>query len=316
VTKTSAEIEAEVEASRAELDQTVEALKEKMTPTALFDDFKGSMKGAGNQMLSNLADKASTNPMPLLVIGAGLAWLMMGSNSKPSYGRSGYRGGEGYSGRYPSDAYGAYDDDDSGRSGLKQKVSDAASAAGDKVHDVAGAASDKVHGLASSARDAASSARSSAADAARSAKDKLQSAAGSARDTAYNVGQQAQDTFYDTLHREPLIIGALGLAVGAAIGVSLPSTSIEDEKIGKYRDDLFNKGKELVQGQVDTAKQAAGAAYSSVKSELQDGQEGESLADKVSRVAQAGVQSVTDAVKPHDDKAGQGQDQGGQGSTV
>ncbi|MBV9511981.1 MAG: DUF3618 domain-containing protein [Caulobacteraceae bacterium] len=316
MTKTAAELEAEVEASRAELDQTVEALKDKMTPSALFDDLKGSVKGAGNQMLANIADKASQNPMPLLVIGAGLAWLLMDNNKRSSgryYGESRSFADDGYQ----RDLYG-YDEGAASGRGLRQKAADAASAVGDKVSGVAGAAQDKVSDLAGAAqdrashlahnaRDAAASARSTASDAARAARDKLQSAAGSARDSAIDFGQQAQETFYDTLHREPLIIGALGLAVGAAIGVSLPSTSIEDERLGRYRDQLFDKGKELVQGQVDTAKQAAGAAYSSVKEELQNGDENESLADKVGRVAQAGVQSVADAVKPEGQGQGQGQ---------
>lgn len=80
MTKTAEDVEREVEASRGNLDRTVEALKGKMTPGQLFDEAAHAMGGAGQEMFSKFVDQAKENPMPLAVMGLGLAWLMSTSN--------------------------------------------------------------------------------------------------------------------------------------------------------------------------------------------------------------------------------------------
>ena len=91
MTKTSAEIELEVEATRGNLDRTVEALKGKMSPGQLVDEVSTLMGSGGRQVLSRLGEQARENPMPLAVMGVGLAWLMMGNRHAGS--RHDYRGG-------------------------------------------------------------------------------------------------------------------------------------------------------------------------------------------------------------------------------
>ena len=67
--KSAEEVEREVEASRGELDRTVEALKDKMTPGQIFDEATRAMGGAGQQVMSKFVDQARENPMPLAVMG-------------------------------------------------------------------------------------------------------------------------------------------------------------------------------------------------------------------------------------------------------
>ena len=75
--------------------------------------------------------------------------------------------------------------------------------------------------------------------------------------------------FFDTLHEQPLVLGALGLAAGAAIGAALPTTDKEDEWLGDSRDRLKERAKEAGWEQVEKARAAAGAAYSAARGEAE-----------------------------------------------
>lgn len=60
-------------------------------------------------------------------------------------------------------------------------------------------------------------------------------------DTAQKGGTQLAD-FYDN---QPLVMGALGLAFGAAIGALAPRTQMEDDTMGAQRDDLFAEAERI-----------------------------------------------------------------------
>ncbi len=82
MTRSSAEIEREVEQTRGEIDRTVEALKDKMTPGQLIDELTQSLKGTGAaDMVGTLGAQVKENPLALAMVGAGMAWLMIGKGS-------------------------------------------------------------------------------------------------------------------------------------------------------------------------------------------------------------------------------------------
>ncbi|MDO9245098.1 MAG: DUF3618 domain-containing protein, partial [Phenylobacterium sp.] len=82
MTRSSAEIEREVEQTRGEIDRTVEALKDKMTPGQLIDELTQSLKGTGaTDMVGTLGAQVKENPLALAMVGAGMAWLMIGKGS-------------------------------------------------------------------------------------------------------------------------------------------------------------------------------------------------------------------------------------------
>ena len=289
-TRSSEEIEMEVEATRGDLDRTVEALKEKMTPGQFIDELSNSLKGTGAaDMFSNLGAQVRDNPMPLLLIGAGMAWMMMGKGGGQRRFDAGYMESDGVG--YGASAYRPSDfgsgaerrsfaDGEAGGPGLKEKVSDIASHASEAAHRAAAAAAGVKHRVTGAAGQARQSAEALRGQAAR-------------------AGQTVQRTFLDTMEQEPLIVGALGLAVGAAIGAALPSTSVENRTLGRARDKLVETGKAKAQEVVEGAKDAAEAAYQTVREEAEHqgltGQpEGGSLVDKAQNVVRAGVEAAKD----------------------
>lgn len=265
MTRSAAELEREVEASRGKLDRTVDALKDKMTPGQLFDEATHAMGGAGQHVLAKFVEQAKENPMPLAVMGVGLAWLMTSSN-KPKPGP------------FPANLR-AYSSDHPG--GSADGLGDKAHALGDKASDLVSGARDKIAGGAASAGEAGLAAARN-----------VGAMAGSAVDKAGEYGRRAQQTFIDVLNREPLLIGAIGVAVGAAIGAALPGTSAEDHAVGPMRDHLLEKGKEIAQEGLGQVAEVAEAAYGAVKSELQTGADDPDLAQRVEDASRAGVQAA------------------------
>ena len=279
MTRPADEVEREVEISRSELDRNMEALKSKMTPGQLFDEAARSMGGAGQQIGSKFMAQAKENPMPLAVMGLGLAWLM--TTSRKSEGRS--SGGD----------YSDYSDGPRSWDGASPSHSS-------RLADAAG-------GLAGRAADFAADAREGLADKAQAAFDGGRSALGSARDAASSAtsrvaqaGRRAQSSVMDTLDGEPLLMGALGLVVGLAVGASLPSTPAENRTLGRMRDKVVDKAHDLAGSGLQQAGEVTKAAYESVKSELQHSDEGEDPAAKAERIAKAGVAAAQEQLhKPH-----------------
>jgi ElaB/YqjD/DUF883 family membrane-anchored ribosome-binding protein len=296
MTKSAEDVEREVEASRMELERTVEALKEKMTPGEIFREASGAMGGAGNRMMMKVVEQAKENPVPVALIGLGLAWLAVNQSKKTS----------GYSGAYAA-GYGVdttetastgYYTNATGGPSFKEKVSDRASSVAEKASGLVASAKERVTGAASGAKDGTRSALHGARDTTRTAMDTVGQKAAQVRDRAGQVGQQVKQRATDTFEAEPLLLGALGLVVGVAIGAAMPATAAEARYMGPTRDKLMGKGKDLARSQVDTVKGVAQTAVSRVKEELQrtDG-EGGDLASRVGAAATAGVQAVREGVQ-------------------
>jgi hypothetical protein len=222
--KSAADVEREVETSRSNLDRTVEALKDKMTPGQLFDEASRALGSTGQQVFSKFVEQAKENPMPLAVMGLGLAWLMSGS---------GRRSGSGYPVYEPR----------SFAPGGGNGIAGAAHGIGEKAADLVSGVKDKVAG----AKDRLADATGSVGEAGRSAAQSVSAAAQSTLEKADQYRHQAQRSFSQVLEAEPLLIGAIGLAVGAAIGASLPHTDVEDRAVGPLRDKVLEKGKEIAQ---------------------------------------------------------------------
>ena len=71
------EIQAEIERTRNEMDGTLSAIEQRLTPGQLFDQGVQYLRNSGgSDFLSNLGEQAKQNPMPVALVGVGLAWLM------------------------------------------------------------------------------------------------------------------------------------------------------------------------------------------------------------------------------------------------
>ncbi|WP_246674614.1 hypothetical protein [Mesorhizobium sp. B4-1-3] len=252
---------------------TADSIRDKMTPGQLFDEFTGLFRGgAGSDMLHNLKTQVRDNPLPLTVIGAGLAWLMLGSGTSATSA-----GTDGATRRGPGLDHGAFG------AGMASSASDAAGS----VADAASGAAGTVSGMASEAAGTVS-------DMATSAAEKLASSAAATADLATSAGRSAHNLLQD----QPLAAAAVGLAIGAAIGAMLPHTELEDERLGAYRERLRERAEETLEEGLEAAKQVAAEAYQTASDEAgrQASSEG-TLADKVGGVVKAAADKTDESMR-------------------
>ena len=282
--QSTSELERDAERVRAQIADTAEHLKDKMSPGQLMDEVVNYFKdGDSSQLVNNLKNQVRDNPLALALVGSGLAWLMMGSGTSGTTGLPSRNplAGDG-SNRRPmaaSNTYGSLPgspssaSDDSG-------VGEAAAALGDKVANAAG----------------------SVADAATHTLHDIQDAAADSLGQATHGGSMAADraksTFLDALDREPLVLGALGVAVGAAIGAMLPPTRIEKDYLGDASAKIREGAEDLVAGGVEKVKNVASDVYSAARDEadnqgLMPG--GKPIAEKLANVARAGGAEIRTA---------------------
>lgn len=326
-------LEREVENRRSSVESTIDALRNRMSVGQIFDEVQGYMKeGQITELSQNLGRQVRDNPLALGLVGAGIAWLLMGDGVR-STGRRvvdrfesddpapypNYSAVSGGRERYPDTAsYRASGGAPLGRTydrgperdgpGLvdraKDAVADAASSVKDTLSSGASSASSGVSSAAGSVRDGASSLGESArayghdaADAAWRAEQAALDRARWAGDEARRLGNRARRTFIDTLQEEPLVIGAVALAIGAAIGASLPSTRIEDEYLGDARDNLRDQAYDYGKGAVESARHVAEETVRAAGEEadakgLKPTGDGETLAQKVSGVVKTAAETA------------------------
>jgi ElaB/YqjD/DUF883 family membrane-anchored ribosome-binding protein len=71
------EILAEIDRTRDEMDRTLAAIEQRLTPGQLVDQGLDYLRQSGaNEFVQNLGGAAKQNPMPVAVTAIGLAWLM------------------------------------------------------------------------------------------------------------------------------------------------------------------------------------------------------------------------------------------------
>ncbi|HEX2138490.1 MAG TPA: DUF3618 domain-containing protein, partial [Woeseiaceae bacterium] len=85
--KSASTLEHEAEQTRAQLSATLDELRHSMSPGQIVDQFFDYAKDSGGaDFFRNLGQQMKANPLPVTLIGAGIAWLMMSgtrSHSRP-----------------------------------------------------------------------------------------------------------------------------------------------------------------------------------------------------------------------------------------
>ncbi len=313
-----AELELEAEAVRARMAETASTIRSKLTAGQMLDEFSGMVSGGDlSQGLGKLKEQVRDNPLPLTLIGAGIALLAFGPRTGGSsvgsaigsmFGTGASRderdddaphftgrphGGatSRESGRRPADPFAAMNDD--GRSngeGLAAKASNAAHAAADGV------------------RSAADSVRSAAHDAG----ERVSDGASDLMETADRVGHEmmegaarqtraAKSAAVDAFDREPLALGALGLLLGAVLGATLPVSDFEQEQLGPHARKLREGAEDLAERGLKGAGAVASKTYEAVRDEadrqgLSPG-DGETVASRVGEVVKAATETVDETVR-------------------
>jgi Protein of unknown function (DUF3618) len=226
------EIQGEIASTRAELSETIDALQERLRPGNIVSDATERVKTATSERVRDMADRASGtaqglmeearhNAVPALMIGAGVAWMLM-DRSRHRSGR--YR----EHAEYSTPRHGAYG---TNYAGTEEYYESSARYADEEYgYDRSWTGGRSSEGMSRWARDAGSEAR--------------------------HTARRATNGFQRMLHENPLLVGAAAMLLGAAIGASLPETERENEWMGETRDTVLDKAQETAQNAVGAVKEA------------------------------------------------------------
>jgi hypothetical protein len=232
------------------------------------------MNGSQGSFIDGLSAAARENPLAAALIGGGALWLLIGSDKlKNAAGSitSATAPIADLGARAQTSAFSSWEDSYGSMRNRASRMQDEAS--------------HTVNETVSKARTAASDAMSGAAE---TMSERFDEGVAGAREMFDRVGRalprketlrQAQSSLSDLLERQPLVLGAVGLAIGATVAGALAKSSLEDEWIGDLSDGLKADLKE----RAGAVSQSVREASDTLKAEFADA--GAEYAD---RVQQAG----------------------------
>lgn len=242
VARDPAALERQADEIRANMDRTLGALERKFSPEQLIDRSLGYFREHGGELRQTLGATMRNNPIPIALTLAGVTWLVASSYNKRQ------PPGQDLQSRFA-------------RSGVGQKLQARASTARGRLHSAADSARQRFSRSSSSEEfgDYDTAYDTSAYDTSYgepSKSSRFSSTLHSARDKAGLRARQAQDRLYTMLEEQPLVLGALAVAVGAMIGTLIPSTQYENRVLGQARDRALTKAQQLGEQQYEHLRES------------------------------------------------------------
>jgi len=282
------QLERESEQTRSQIAATLDELRACMTPGHVVDQLADRLSdGATAAFARNLKDQTVNNPLPIALIGAGLAWLMLsprGPNHSLTRG-SGDRlrttandtaenvGNAANSARRAASAKSAEWSESAARLGgdTRDTLSATTERARQAGAETAGNIKDAAGSMSETAQRGAAQTAEVVRKTAGSMADSVQRTASAVSGSAKIAGQrtlQSGSAFLDFCREQPMILAGLGLAVGAVIGALLPESEAEDRLMGESSDRVKARTQDLASEQYETAKKAGERAFDAAKDEV------------------------------------------------
>lgn len=259
-------IKAEIEDTRAEMGQTIDEIQERLSPEHLMGQVKETVREATigkvervmdkvGEKISNVTEPAMDamgragetlketgysltntvrqNPIPCALIGLGVGMLVVNR----------IRNADGRTSRMR-----AYESDYESGSG-KSMYADMGQHYSTRADEYAGAS--RQYGS-SSKRSMFRQMKDSAGNFAHDAGEKVSEIGHQASEGARWAGRSLQHL----IQQNPLAVGAAAVAVGAAVGLSLPTTRVEHEYMGEAGEKLKDKAQQAARDAMDKVKSA------------------------------------------------------------
>jgi ElaB/YqjD/DUF883 family membrane-anchored ribosome-binding protein len=322
--RSSEEIRAEIDRTRAEMHNTVDQLEARLSPGQILDELWGRMRTNGGGSAGELVRE---HPIPLALMGLGVAMLAVehskhkNSHSDDAHGYIGDRGrAEGRKGPYrgdeiddmkfsdlPSDIGSTSDTGDGTGHGIKNRMSNMMHGASDAVSGAASGAAEKLSGVKDSVSGAASGLKDRASELADGAGERLHGMGDRASELRGRAGESAGNALRGldrVIHDQPLIAGALTFGLGLAAGLAVPTTRFEDERLGRTSDQLKDTAKQTAsqvgEKALEVATQTVAAAkdaVSEIKDEINDPELKDALMTKARTIVDVAKTTVGDSMQ-------------------
>lgn len=286
-TRSSGEIEQDIRERRDKMDQTLDELGNRLNLRSMVDTAlewwdeprSGNQAGAATRRaFKGLACQIKQHPMPSLLIGGSVAWLIADASDHEND---------------PTPISPDHPERETGASTLsavggsvnhaKETISGVMANSKEKVSEYSGAASEMSHRA-------------------------LRRGKSTVRKMGHEIAhgyERGTESFTRAVESYPLGVGLAFAALGALVGLAFPHTTKEDELMGLKSEELLDTAKEKGGQLLETGIELSGRVLESVKEEAREqGFTGHGLAetlsdiaDKGAKVAQKANAEVTQAVQ-------------------
>jgi hypothetical protein len=286
----------EIEVTRGEMTETIDAIQERLEPETLsaqakdvaqytIDEAKGAVRELADQastamreatigrvehMAMQTRDTADTvktdlfetikqNPIPaaLAAIGIGWLWTHRATNGN---GQSQYARQGMANWSYPASSMSAPYYGEYGGYGMARGGQESLGAeAQQKAGQVVGQAEERAGQMQQQVQQTAGQMQQQLEQTANQMQHQVQH-------TAHRVQRQAVG-FWDTLEQNPVAVGALGMVLGGAVGLLIPETEQENELMGDTRDRVVGSVQEVAGQTLEKAQHVAADAAKTVADE-------------------------------------------------
>jgi ElaB/YqjD/DUF883 family membrane-anchored ribosome-binding protein len=232
---------------KTEIRQEVSTVKEEMREATIgrMEHMMHRTTARVRTTGESVVDAVRDNPLPFALIGLGVGWLIASSR------KDGRRGTE----DERITARGVYDDwEQEPRAGSKarsfvdqgrERVSEAVDRVEDKAHELSTEARERVHEAGQRTREVAHRTRERAMH---------------ARDVGAAAVRRGEDRVGAFAHDNPLALGAVVFAVGAAVGLALPHTGVEDRMMGASKERALRKAERVASQAIRRTEAEASSA--------------------------------------------------------
>jgi Protein of unknown function (DUF3618) len=285
----------DIKQTRAEMSSTIEAIQDKLDPEVLSEQAKdtahdvtdyaiGQAKAAVQEVTGQaktalreatigkaehmartasetaggwrqtLVETIKANPLPAAVAGLSLGWLYFNRSSgsaQPEYRqRPSYRGYQPEAYRpAPGEPYAA---ERGGLSGAAGQAQAGVGQAADRAQQTAGQVVGQVQ------------------DTAGQMVEQVQDTGGQMVEQVQQQAARAQGFLQQQLEDNPLVVGAITVALGGVLAATMRPTRREDQLFGQTRDRLLGSAQELTQDTIQKVGRVVGEAQSAAKQEAQE----------------------------------------------
>ena len=233
--RSAEELERDLKRIRSQMDHTLNLIEDRLSPHRLIDRALDHLHGGPGLFASNLGRTIRRHPVPTAMFAAGLAWLLLaerGDKIERPYRRSGGDRAP-YHLREASSLSGTSPPPQSHFEGEENMSGNWDQSRGNR----------------------------------RGLQDRFSSTLEDTRDRIGQVGSIAQHQvdrartgFEQMLEEQPLVLGAVAIALGAVLGATLPTTRIENRYLGPSRDNLQDRVGEYARDQWERAKSVVSSA--------------------------------------------------------
>jgi hypothetical protein len=305
-----AQLESEAARNRAELRHTIEALQNRLSPGAIKADVRHYVQDKKEGLFRSLEQRARQNPLqavaiagaaayplwriitrmpaPLLLIGAGLALTRAAE-------RDGMNGSGDSQGLVATARTRLGEATDAAKQKFEQasdtvqqtvretmqsareaaeEASSRVSAIGTRAAESADAVTAKLSGTFSPSEGGGAPARpgitSGASEMASAGYQRATEAAHHMGAQLQQVGQRAEQTLAETVRHHPVMVGAIGLVIGAVVAAVLPLTRQEEQILGEPAGELKRKAQDLASENFDAVKETASEIYEEAVADVKE----------------------------------------------